>query len=190
LTTVNASTGELVWQSDTGGPTGSVRVIAGVAYVGCRDGNATPLSAFDAATGELLWRREGGCVFPPAVVDGVGYSGGEPGDLLAFDTSDGSEVWHAVAAAGVSQAPVVAGGIVYVVTNDVDAVFAYDAATGEQLWRYDVYTSSAAPAVAGGRLYTTDAGDVFAIGGSDQFPAADAAPESTAATTTASVPED
>ena len=88
-----------------------------------RDGNATPLSAFDADTGDLLWRREGGCVFPPAVVDGVGYSGGEPGDVYAFDTSDGSELWHVVAAAGVSQAPVVAGGILYVVTNDVNAVF-------------------------------------------------------------------
>ena len=184
LTAVDASTGELVWQSDSGGPTGSVRVIDGTAYVGCRNGNATPLSAFDADTGDLRWRREGGCVFPPAVVDGVAYSGGEPGDVNAFDTGDGSELWHVATGSEVSQAPVVAGDVVYVITNGVDAAFAYDAATGEELWRYDLSASHAAPAVAGGRLYTTDSGgDVVAIGGSDQFPDADPVSESTAATT-------
>ena len=190
LTAVDASTGELVWQSDSGGPTGSVRVIDGTAYVGCRDGNATPLSAFDADTGDLRWRREGGCVFPPAVVDGVAYSGGEPGDVNAFDTGDGSELWHVATGSEVSQAPVVAGDVVYVITNGVDAAFAYDAATGEELWRYDLSASHAAPAVAGGRLYTTDSGgDVVAIGGSDQFPDADPVSESTAAAATASIPE-
>ena len=184
LTAVDASTGELVWQSDSGGPTGSVRVIDGTAYVGCRDGNATPLSAFDADTGDLRWRREGGCLFPPAVVDGVAYSGGEPGDVNAFDTGDGSELWHVATGSEVSQAPVVAGDVVYVITNGVDAAFAYDATTGEELWRYDLSASHAAPAVAGGRLYTTDSGgDVVAIGGSDQFPDADPASESTAAAT-------
>jgi eukaryotic-like serine/threonine-protein kinase len=173
LTAVDAETGQLSWRADTGGPTGSVRVIDGIAYVGSSgysgtdgDGRTTPLSAFDAENGDLLWRREP--LFPPAVLNGVGYSGSEEGDVYAFDTSDGSEVWTAEADR-VTQAPVVAGEVVYVLSDGDQRVYALDAATGDQLWQYEVSDpNSATIAVADRRLYvTTRLGELYAIGGTD-----------------------
>ena len=72
---VDATNGTLLWRGDTGDDLSGTAVVAeGVAYAGATaDGGH--LYAFDAATGEPLWRSDGALI-SPAVLDGVGYSGG------------------------------------------------------------------------------------------------------------------
>jgi outer membrane protein assembly factor BamB len=98
------------------------------------------------------------------VANGVVYVGDDGGNLIAFRESDGQELWTATTqSAFVLSSPIVANGVVYAATQDA---YAFDAATGAQLWQgatNDVV--NAAPALVDGVLYVADfSGRLWAFG--------------------------
>lgn len=96
----------------------------------------------------------------PAVVDGVAYVGASRGGgLQAIDTTSGAVRWRAETDGFLIGFPAVAKGVVYVGSGtDLDGqgtVQAFDAATGNQRWRFDAQRrlGDASPAVVDGVVY-------------------------------------
>ena len=130
---LNAATGETLWQAEVGGYVESAPTVeGGVVYLTV----ANRAYAFNEGTGEVIWEvnteefpaRD----FPALVVDGVYYLA-PSSTVYALDAASGTELWS-YDAAGLSTAPVVAGGVFYGASDLAEYIFALDAATGEELW--------------------------------------------------------
>lgn len=128
------------------------------------------LSAFDAATGRVLWRKDFAGQYPATspiygtaqspLVDGsrvivhVGGSGG--GALTAFDAATGAAVWSWKGDGPGYASPVVAelGGVRQVIAQTDSLLVGVDAASGRVLWTLPFTTEYAqnavTPLVAGG----------------------------------------
>ena len=154
---VKAKNGKKLWTYAIGHYVDSCPAVAnGVVYVGSYDGN---VYALDASSGRRLWAYQTGSVVAssPAVVGGVVYVGSAgsnppPGYLYALRANTGKELWSFEA--GVSSAPVIADGVVYVSAEDA-SVYALDAHNGKMLWSQRA-PSDASPAVANGVVYVSD----------------------------------
>lgn len=99
------------WRVDVGAALSGVTVADGTAYVG----SATEaLLAFDAATGERLWRGPlRNTVFaPPLVSDGRVFVGGADYYLYAFDADTGERQWRSETASAITSAALVDGKLV------------------------------------------------------------------------------
>jgi outer membrane protein assembly factor BamB len=154
-------TGAAVWSSPT--------VDEGVVYFGSDDAS---LYAVDLTAGELRWKfPTGGSVRSrPEVADGIVYASSDDGFLYAVEAASGTLSWRAdLGAADMPErgalgsawdyqlsSPVVAEGAVYV-GSGANAVYAFDAVSGEQLWRYPTASRvRSSPAVAEGVVYIGD----------------------------------
>jgi len=165
------------WKFHTGGLVISSPAVAdGTAYVGSTDGN---LYAVDLAAGAQKWkfRTQARVVSSPALDAGVVYFGSYDGKFYAVDAASGQLKWkfatpgerrftakhiHGSLPEGEAMpdpfdcylsSPVVSGGNVYFGSGDGN-VYALDAATGKQTWKFqtgDVVHAS--PAIAEGTLY-------------------------------------
>lgn len=111
------------------------------------------LSAWDAATGELLWRRDydaqykkshpywGAATSP--VVDGdrviAHFGTNEQGVLAALNVENGKEVWTVVGDAPSYSSPLVAElhGVRQVIQWNRRALVGVDSRTGSKLWEYE-----------------------------------------------------
>jgi outer membrane protein assembly factor BamB len=101
------------------------------------------VSAFDATTGQLLWRKtielegEGD---RPAFGGGVSLMGGRAyattgfGVVVAFDAATGTEAWRTRLPTPLRAAPAVDAGRLFVTSQD-GQLTALNADTGEQLWQ-------------------------------------------------------
>lgn len=172
-----AATGQERWRFTAGGPViSSPAVVDGVVYIGDDAGN---FFALDAATGQQRWRFavdkpfERSIDTPAAVVAGTVYvnSGrrraGQHNWLHALDAATGKERWRFVAKEGgdVRGTPVVAAGIVYVVTTN-GVLYAINARDGRERWHYasGADVPWAHPAVVDGTAYVaTGTGVLHAI---------------------------
>jgi outer membrane protein assembly factor BamB len=131
------------------------------------------LSALDAATGTLLWRKPPASEFDAAapdfgtamspVVDGgrviVHIGGNASGALTAFDVATGKVRWRWTGDGPAYASPVVVaapGGLRQVITQSRSHVVGIDPANGDLLWRIPFVTSynqnSVTPVVAGDLL--------------------------------------
>jgi uncharacterized protein YjbI with pentapeptide repeats/outer membrane protein assembly factor BamB len=147
------------------GPAFAPAIANGIAYVATYDGH---LDAVNAATGKKLWawtlpvatvlRR----LTAPATAGHMTYVGGDDGYLYAIGP-DGKAAWNFLAPDGTS-APTVSDGVLYV---SAGSVYAFNAASGQQLWKANPTSSSgcsAQPAVAGGGVYVScDDGTLYAL---------------------------
>lgn len=111
------------------------------------------LSAYDAASGKLLWRRDWsteykiprpyyGAAAAPLLVDGlcIVYVGGPgKGALLALDARTGDPRWRLDGEGPPYGAAMVAsfGGVRQIVTQSEYSLLGVELATGKQLWRRD-----------------------------------------------------
>ena len=148
LLAVDAATGSQEWAftqpSDWVGS--SPTVVDGTVYVGSEDDT---LYAVDAATGQKEWaftQPSGSVQSSPTVVDGTVYVGGDS-TLYAVDAATGQEEWAFTEPSHfVSSSPTVVDGTVYVASpgrhspldgdHDPGALYAVDAATGNQEWTF------------------------------------------------------
>ncbi len=166
--TVDATTGELgpsvllqaaerIWSSPT--------LDAGTLYVADL---AKRVRAIDAVTGQVQWNRTlTGAATGDATL---------AGDLLLLPTLDtrlialdrragGAERWQFTADNWLWAQPLVADGVVYVVSTS-GTVYALDLATGQQRWKFSGVQSEtrATPVlVAGALVIATDGGTIFAL---------------------------
>jgi len=167
----------VVWRFTTKGRiVSSPLVVGATVYVGSADHN---LYAVDRATGGEKWKFETGAAVnsSPAFLDGFVFFGSVDGRFYAVDAATGKEKWKFATkgesrftAPGIHGAlprtelmadpfdvflssPVIAGGVVYFGSGDHN-VYALDAATGKEKWRFRTgNVVHASPAVANGILY-------------------------------------
>lgn len=85
------------------------------------------------------WRfqTQGRLVYPPIVKDGKAYLGSRDGNLYAINLTDGSKIWDTpLEQGGIFSSPTWFNGLLYAGKwAPFYAVYAFDAATGEQQWR-------------------------------------------------------
>ncbi|MEO8699449.1 MAG: PQQ-binding-like beta-propeller repeat protein [Kofleriaceae bacterium] len=107
-------------------------------------GNQRHLAVLDAATGVTRWTADpvptgtySQSLAAVAIGDGIvaGVFHRELGGVVAWDRLTGRERWRFIGdhATAINAAPVIAGGVVYLVNGSTE-VIALDAATGETLW--------------------------------------------------------
>lgn len=161
---LDAATGEERWRTTitTGGRTGDPALLDGMAFVGSETGDVT---AVDAATGEIVWQvdtgdeRNGSAV----VADGIVYvgAGSLTGSLSAYDAETGALRWKRDEP---MLTPSVANGVGYSGSAD-GTVYAFDTASGEELWQVQVGGSANPVAIAGDIIYVPSEGDgaVYAL---------------------------
>lgn len=138
LYALNAADGSELWTLSGTQPNVSPVVVGNALYTGSDDGF---LLALDTATGEEFWRAP---LNAPAdrslaVADGAVYQGSTDGVLHTFDATTGDPGW-ALKLEGLNLVTAaIANGVVYQSTflGDINHAYALDAATGEQLWRFD-----------------------------------------------------
>jgi outer membrane protein assembly factor BamB len=163
----NASTGEVLWSFDAGGPTypgGDPAVVDGVVYFGSGNGK---LYALDARTGAELWSFDTGAGpfinGSPAVAKGVVYVPG--GDTLyALDAKTGAKLWS-YHTNGLVASPTVFDGVVMFGDDAGNSLIGLRASDGVGLWSFDAGGAvDSKPTVAYGNVYFgTGNGKVYAI---------------------------
>ena len=128
----SAAYGNQLWATPIGGTylSSSPAVVDGRAFIGSDDGN---VYAIDVANGNVLWKfQTSGPVYAsPAVAGGVVYVGSWDANLYALDAKTGKVVWQQHAVYPVRGDAAVSNGIVYLAN---DMLYAFDAATGNQIW--------------------------------------------------------
>jgi hypothetical protein len=176
---VRAANGSLVWSADTRGRVRSTPAVGdGRVVVGSADGR---VYAFDRSSGEQLWVYETLGVTldsgdfgydrrtvqsSPAIARGRVYIGARDGFLYALDAATGKQVWsfdHEIS--WVNSSPAVTDSLVYAGTSDGRDVHAFDADSGDVVWRVETPGIVwASPTVAGDLVYFgTSAGVVLAL---------------------------
>lgn len=167
---INAETGEKLWEDERDRWTQSAPVTTANAVYGLSNGDGDGhVFRLSAADGSEEWSRslEAVPISSLAVVDGTVYVGEIDGTVTAMDAEDGTPDWSTDAGNQVWSPPAVGDETVYVTgdsgrTDDDSAgpstVHALDAATGDELWEYEVGSQRAtgSPAVSGDTAYVGD----------------------------------
>jgi len=163
VSAIDAATGKVIWQDRYAAPyrvnqaasghgpgPKSTPVVAGGRVITL--GISGILSAFDAASGKVLWRKPAPAVLPvygtamSPIVDGslvIAHVGGhDSGALTAFDVATGAEKWKWSGDGPGYASPVVGtfGGTKQVITLSQDRLIGVSAATGALLWELPLRT--------------------------------------------------
>jgi outer membrane protein assembly factor BamB len=169
--------GGLAWRTATEGTVrSSPAVTRNRVFVGSSDGH---LYALDRATGAVRWKYPaGGSVLSsPAVADGLVLFTRRDGTLVALDAERGSVRWQIRTGAELPfpwgregwdfyvSSPVIVGNLAIFAAGDGN-IYALDAATGRERWRYAAGTLfRSSPAVGDGYVVVGGAdGYVYALG--------------------------
>jgi len=168
--------GGVLWRFETMGPVRSSPVIAGgTLYVGSTDGS---LYAVDAASGEERWQASVGSPVSssPAVAHGLVIFGSRDGAFHAVHASTGQPEWRFETGDLLpwewglegwdiyTSSPVLADSVVVFGAGD-GSLYALQAATGAELWRFDTDGRiRSTPAIVDGIVFagSTD-GIVYAL---------------------------
>jgi outer membrane protein assembly factor BamB len=164
LVAMAARDGSVLWERelDSGALDFTPAVANGIVYITTLRYTSTDqggsLYAFEASSGDLLWRVDGTASTSPVIADGKVFVGGgeegSPSNLVAYVAASGAVLWSARAGLYAQPAaPAVSLGRVFVAR--VDGVYAFDETTGAQLWhRYVPGEPATTPVVASGMVLT------------------------------------
>lgn len=149
----------LAWQQPLGSGFSSIAAVDGRVLTMFNAGEDDVLAAFDAASGDELWRYRVGDRYPatggssdgplstPLVQDGIVYAFAPAGRLFAVRLEDGKEVWSRTFELGreavkpdfgFTTAPVLADGILVLQTGGPEgrSIVGLDPKDGTQRWSY------------------------------------------------------
>lgn len=147
----------VAWTADLGSGYSGVSVAAGKAVTMFATGGSDWVVAFDAETGQELWRSKLGPTYPghdgshdgpistPRIHDGRVHALGPHGHLVALDLETGETLWqthlpeeHQASAPyyGFATCPLIQDGVLIleVAREEGTALAGFDPATGERLW--------------------------------------------------------
>lgn len=175
LFAVDAETGEVAWRVKLGRCTAASPAVGdGVVYqpimypTPCSSSGDVPgfMAAFDADTGEELWRFRAGVIeSSPLLIDGTLYFGSWDRKMYALDVRTRKVRWTFSTGDRIKGGPAYRDGTIYFGSYDGN-VYAVDARTGRERWSASGEANFyATPALAYGRVYigNTD-GRVYAFG--------------------------
>ena len=154
LHALRAESGTAMWTFKADGRIrGSPRVKDGFVVFGTIRGSVYAVSAAD---GRERWRFETdgfridsaaagfdrtSVLAPPAFADDLVFIGGRDGRFYALSMTDGRERWRTkFEPSWIVAAAAIFGTAVIVATSDAQCVAAFDAATGQERWRYNAKT--------------------------------------------------
>jgi outer membrane protein assembly factor BamB len=164
LSALDALTGEERWRFAAPGLFGTPVVREGVVYV---SGGSGTMLELDAASGGERWQASvpGGWGAWAVDEETVYVASMHNETLTALDRTTGLARWQTEIREPWTT-PVIVGDEIYLVSDD--ALRVYDAVTGAERWFFPIEGGRVStPAVVGGIIYlSTDAGIVYAIGGS------------------------
>ena len=175
VTAFDADTGAVVWTQDLGIGTNtpSLPIADGLLFVTMHD---KTVRALDAATGAERWRASVpdstapdtqpmeilASTASPVVADGVVYTMGNGGLLVASAESDGHQLWTYQTADAYGRGPRMAADGVVIIESD-KLVQAIDAETGELRWQREGDDAGDPAAIQDGLLYLGGNGAVTAV---------------------------
>lgn len=175
LYAIDAATGNQVWAADFGA-TNSVfstpAVADGFVLVGVThpDDNTGAWRAFEAKTGAEKWSVEttGGVWWiGAAIAEGVAFlNDPDANALVAVDLQAGTEGWRHDTGAGTYISVSVSRDAVYVSVAS-GALLALDRTTGNELWRFDLFTEGNSVTISDGKLFMERGGLVYALTDAD-----------------------
>ena len=162
----DADSGRLQWRTRLPIGTNTPVVADGCCFVaGSLPDGGGAVCAIDTADGELCWQTAvpTGVLVPPAVGDKRVVTVTNAGVVTAVRREDGRTDWQTDRASegSVYAGVVIADGVVYAGVGE--AVYAFDLATGAELWQYPVDGNGCAPVVASGVVYVQDGDDLVAL---------------------------
>jgi len=156
LSVLDAADGRVLWQATPNEAFGAPLLHEGCLFLG----DGSDLVAFQARTGEPLWRHtvEGNAKvhYAPAALDGTLYLGGGDGLLTALDAESGRVLWsvdHSGVWRYLRQMAPTADGRVLVAGGYEDKMFGLNPTDGAILWRHDAGNFINSQRVAHGRVY-------------------------------------
>jgi len=176
LYAIDAVTGSLKWKYYTGGISleqSSPTVSNGVVYIG--GWYNVPFSslrgsvyAINETSGKLVWQSLDSLGFScsPYIANNVLYISADDGNFYALNASTGSIIWSKYILPNGAGAAVT-NGMVYIGGGGTHYIYAYDEATGYEVWRFSVGQnglSTSSPCVIGanGSVYNPgDSGQEF-----------------------------
>lgn len=167
LVALDAKTGTVAWAAgDSYGLVGVPTLSEGRVYVA--EGLNYYVSAYNAATGKLLWTQKLDYLIsqPITVANGIAYVATDAGSLYFLNAYTGDVVRQVHIHTGDFASAAVANGVVYAGTQDSDnagTIYAIDAGTGDILWTHRTSVILSGPTVVNGALYVGAAGDLFAF---------------------------
>jgi len=179
LYAVSADTGEKRWQVSQG--TECWRCPPAVAndrvFLGSWDGE---IRAIHTADGTTAWQRTDGIKFrirgPVAVTEQIVLATGDRGEVIALDATTGQTKWLRDTNTANLASPVIVDDVVYVSDSPKSTtgkIFAFTAADGEELWRFETreisfgdhdQAGTFGPVVVDGAVYVSTTGrEVYAL---------------------------
>jgi outer membrane protein assembly factor BamB len=142
---LNESNGAILWKHATGGQIlAKPSIVNGVVYIGSDDYN---LYALHASNGSEIWHHG----FPdnvgtPLVVNNEVLVGSSDGTVAALRTSDGSKIWSKTVGGLTRPWFSTTQGVLYVGSNDSN-LYAFDAGSGAQDWKFSASSGCNSPTV-------------------------------------------
>ena len=162
LFAVDAATGNEKWRfkSQYYGVNSSPAIVDGTVYFGAGDKH---LYALDALSGEKKWSFLGeDSVGTPAIVEGtIFFPHGNR--LTALELGAEAEKWTFKTQARINTCPVVADGAVYVGAADDFHLYAVDALSGQEKWKFNTGLIHYPPAVRDGLVLVVSHDNLFAL---------------------------
>jgi outer membrane protein assembly factor BamB len=126
--------------------------------------------ALDSASGMEQWRFSTGDDFSLtshaiAIANGIVYAANDiVGTLYALDAKSGAKLWDVKTVSGNLGAPVVAGSVLYLGTQQ-GTLLALDAADGHELWREETSRPiNSSPTISDGVVFFSDVDTFYALG--------------------------
>jgi outer membrane protein assembly factor BamB len=155
---LNASTGDIVWNSPIGHPSYPSPMVNGVVFIGSFDNS---VYAFNASSGIQLWHCILGSSFwtiftAPVFSNGVVFIGSGDYSVYAINATTGVQLWSYNTGLWIDSSPKVVNGVVYI-NNEAGNYFALNATNGYKL----VVDSNAIADIVGGTSAVVGHDEVF-----------------------------